>query len=203
MRLCCGQVLRCDVKPSPNLGLPKANGHLDSDTSTPASTPTPTPSPTPSPTPTPTPTPTLLGFESMLLPDTLDVLRYRWDESCHKFSFTISAEVPYTMGHAIPTAVDRLLTRFKLRTPDIAHWCVHSGGKKVLDSVIYSLGLSRHDVRHTLASLHSHGNMSSASFLWTYHSLVQKEGHTCLPGQHGVFITMGPGAGIECALFRF
>ena len=49
---------------------------------------------------------------------------------------------------------------------------VHSGGKKVIDSVMYSLGLSRHDLRHTMASLRDHGNMSSASFLWAYRDLL-------------------------------
>ena len=44
------------------------------------------------------------------------------------------------------------------------------------------------------------GNMSSCSFLWTYDSLM-KEG-TCKQGEWGLFITMGPGAGIECALWR-
>ena len=71
----------------------------------------------------------------------------------------------------------------------------------MLDSVIYSLGLSKHDVRHTLETLRTNGNMSSASFLWSYKKLLE-EGD-CTGGQHGVFITMGPGAAVESALFRF
>ena len=71
---------------------------------------------------------------------------------------------------------------------------------QVLDCVQYSLGLSRHDIRHSLSSLEAMGNMSSCSFLWTYDAL-QREG-VCKPGDYGLFITMGPGAGIECALWR-
>ena len=49
--------------------------------------------------------------------------------------------------------------------PPYLLWQVHSGGKKVLDCVQYSLGLSRHDIRHSLSSLEAMGNMSSCSFL--------------------------------------
>ena len=78
---------------------------------------------------------------------------------------------------------------------------VHSGGKKVLDCVLYSLGLSKHDIRHSLSSLKQKGNMSSASFLWAYDALLREDG--AKRGEYGVFITMGPGAGVECALWRF
>ena len=104
------------------------------------------------------------------------------------------------MGLQIPRMVERLLTRFGLRKSDVSHWVVHSGGKKVLDCVQYSLGLSRHDIRHSLSSLEAMGNMSSCSFLWAYDALL-REGRV-KPAEYGLFITMGPGAGLECALWR-
>ena len=146
------------------------------------------------------PKPMLYGFESMLVPDTLNSLCYEWLDEYHKFSFTISPQVPYLMGLKIPIMVGRLLDKFRLKREDISHWVVHSGGKKVLDCVMYSLGLSKHAIRHSLSSLKVMGNMSSGSFLWAYDSLLKEEG--CKPGDFGVFITMGPGAGIECALWR-
>ena len=105
------------------------------------------------------------------------------------------------MGLRIPGMVGRLLAKHRLRREDIAHWVVHSGGKKVLDCVMYSLGLSKHAIRHSLHSLRAMGNMSSGSFLWAYEKLMQ-EG-VGRAGEFGVFITMGPGAGVECALWRF
>ena len=109
--------------------------------------------------------------------------------------------MPYLIGLQIPKMVDRLLERFKLKKSDIAHWVVHSGGKKVLDCVMYSLGLSKHAIRHSLNSLRAMGNMSSGSFLWAYDSLLRE--NIAKPGEFGMFITMGPGAGVECALWRF
>ena len=54
---------------------------------------------------------------------------------------------------------------------------------------------------HSLSSLKQKGNMSSASFLWAYDALLREGG--AKRGEYGVFITMGPGAGVECALWRF
>jgi predicted naringenin-chalcone synthase len=45
------------------------------------------------------------------------------------------------------------------------------------------------------------GNMSSGSFLWAYESLLREK--IAKRGEYGMFITMGPGAGVECALWRF
>jgi 3,5-dihydroxyphenylacetyl-CoA synthase len=112
-----------------------------------------------------------------------------------------SPQVPYLMGLKIPGMVHRLLAKHRLRKEDIAHWVVHSGGKKVLDCVMYSLGLSKHAIRHSLNSLRAMGNMSSGSFLWAYESLLREK--IAKRGEYGMFITMGPGAGVECALWRF
>jgi predicted naringenin-chalcone synthase len=49
--------------------------------------------------------------------------------------------------------------------------------------------------------LHDYGNLSSGSFLFSYQRLVE-EGRIA-PGDHGVFMTMGPGSTIEMALLRW
>ena len=61
---------------------------------------------------------------------------------------------------------------------------MHSGGKKVIDSVRVNLGLTVHDVRHTTNVLRDFGNLSSGSFLFSYQRLVD-EG-VVRPGDHGV-----------------
>ena len=71
---------------------------------------------------------------------------------------------------------------------------------QVLDCVMYSLGLSKHDIRYSLSTMQKMGNMSSGSFLWSYSGLASEGSFK--QGEYGVFITMGPGAGVECALWR-
>ena len=147
------------------------------------------------------PGPRILKFASLLITDAIDAMRYDWDSDLDRFSFFLDPQIPYVVGAHAETVVDRLLAGTGLRRSDIAHWLVHSGGKKVIDAVVVNLGLSRHDVRHTVQVLRAHGNVSSASFLFSYQRLVE-EGVT-RPGDYGVLMTMGPGSTIETALIQW
>ena len=76
-----------------------------------------------------------------------------------------------------------------------------AGGKKVVDAIRYNIGLSEHDVRHTRSVLREAGNMSSASYLFSFKELVE-EG-VAREGDWGVIIAMGPGVSIETGLLRW
>jgi 3,5-dihydroxyphenylacetyl-CoA synthase len=128
-------------------------------------------------------------------------MRYDWDGAAGKFSFFLDPEIPYVVGAHAELVVGRLLSGAGLRRSDIRHWLVHSGGKKVIDAVRVNLGLTRHDVRHTISVLRDYGNLSSGSFLFSYQRLV-REGAT-RPGDYGVLMTMGPGSTIETALVQW
>ncbi|HEX6344777.1 3,5-dihydroxyphenylacetyl-CoA synthase DpgA [Umezawaea sp.] len=147
------------------------------------------------------PGPTILKFASCIIPEAVDAMRYDWDDEQGKFSFFLDREVPYVVGAHAEVVFDRLLAGTGVRPSDISHWIVHSGGKKVVDSVMVNLGLTRHDVRHTTGVLRDYGNLSSGSFLFSYERLLQ-EG-VVEPGDYGIFMTMGPGSTIETALLRY
>lgn len=145
--------------------------------------------------------PRLLGFSSLLIPDAIDAMRYDWDDDQHKFSFYLDPDIPYVVGAHAERVMDRLLAGAGLRRSDIAHWLVHSGGKKVIDAVRVNLGLSRHDLRHTSGVLRDYGNLSSGSFLFSYERLLQER--LAREGDFGVLMTMGPGSTIETALVQW
>jgi predicted naringenin-chalcone synthase len=109
--------------------------------------------------------------------------------------------IPYVVGANVESTIDGLLSGAGLRRSDIAHWLVHSGGKKVIDAIRVNLGLSAHDLRHTISVLRDYGNLSSGSFLFSYQRLLN-EGKIA-HGDYGVMITMGPGSTIESALLRW
>jgi polyketide synthase Type III len=146
-------------------------------------------------------TPRILGFASRIITDAMDAMRYDWDDAQHRFSFFLDPDIPYVVGANASIVVDRLLRRAGLRRRDIGHWLVHSGGKKVIDAVRVSLGLTRHDVRHTTGVLRDYGNLSSGSFLFSYERLVSER--VVEPGDYGVLMTMGPGSTIETALVQW
>ncbi len=145
--------------------------------------------------------PKILGFQSQIITDAIDAMRYDWDDAHGKFSFFLDPEIPYVIGAHIEFTVDSLLSRAGLRRTDISHWVVHSGGKKVVDAITVNLGLSGHDLRHTRSVLRDYGNLSSGSFLFSFERLMRE--NVVTRGDHGVMITMGPGSSIESALLRW
>lgn len=147
------------------------------------------------------PAPRILKFASHIITDASGAMRYDWDDEAGKFSFFLDRDVPYVVGANAETVIGRLLAGTGLRRSDIAHWVVHSGGKKVIDSVRVNLALTRHDLRHTSSVLRDYGNLSSGSFLFSYQRLMAED--RVRPGDHGVLMTMGPGSTIETALVRF
>lgn len=143
--------------------------------------------------------PQILGFESHIAPEEISAMRFDFDGS--KNSFYLDRNIPYVIGNQVEEPVKALLKRFDLKLRDVSHWVVHSGGKKVLDSIKYALNISAHDIRHTVSVLNDFGNLSSGSFLFSYQRLIQEN---CMnPGDYAVLMTMGPGMTIECCLTQF
>jgi predicted naringenin-chalcone synthase len=143
----------------------------------------------------------LLGFNSHIITPAIEAMRFDWDSHAGKWSFFLDRDIPYVVGANAEKPVNRLLAAHGLKRRDISHWIVHSGGKKVIDAVKYNIGLSAHDVRHTTSVLRDHGNISSASVLFSYRRLLE-EGSIC-EGDWGIMMTMGPGSTIETALLKW
>ncbi len=143
--------------------------------------------------------PQILDFESYIITDAIGTMRFELEGS--KQSFFLDRDIPYVLGNHVENPINRLLGRNNLKLRDINHWVVHSGGRKVIDAIKYNLGLTNHDMRHTLSVLKNYGNLSSGAFLFSYNEL-RREG-VIREGDLGVAITMGPGASIETALLSW
>lgn len=143
--------------------------------------------------------PEILGFESHIIPDQIEAMRFDYDGN--KYSFFLDRNIPYVLGNHVAQPVFALLDRFGLKIRDIKHWIIHSGGKKVLDSIKYTLNISAHDIRHTESVLRDFGNLSSGSFLFSYKRLIEEK--VAQRGDYLLMMTMGPGATIECCLGQF
>ena len=145
--------------------------------------------------------PAIEDFYSHIIPDAWGAMRYNWTPEHGKFSFYLDRDVPYVLGIHAETPVNGLLSRNGLKRRDIDHWIIHSGGKKVIDAIKYNIGITAHDVRHTVDILRKFGNLGSGSFLFSYQRLMA-EG--CVEaGDRCVMMTMGPGSTIETALLHW
>lgn len=145
------------------------------------------------------PLPAVVDFASLTLSDAIATMRFDLDHG--KLSFFLDRDIPYVIGAHCARPVDALLSRNQLRRRDVKHWIIHSGGKKVIDSVKMNLDLTDHDVRHTLHVLENFGNISSCACLFSLDRLRHEE--TPRAGDYGVLMAMGPGAAIETALLRW
>lgn len=145
--------------------------------------------------------PRLLDFASLLVPDAIEAMRVEWDASEGKRRFILERDVPRVVAEYAGSVVDRLTAANGLTRADIAHWCVHSGGRKVIEAVRTGLGLDSHDLRHTTGILRDFGNVSSGSFLFSYQRL--RDERAIEKGEYAIMMTMGPGTTIETALLRF
>mmetsp|Transcript_10535 Transcript_10535/g.24452 ORF Transcript_10535/g.24452 Transcript_10535/m.24452 type:complete len:318 (-) Transcript_10535:3333-4286(-) len=141
----------------------------------------------------------ILGFTSHIIPESIDAMRINIQDN--KYAFYLDKQIPYVLGNHVKMPVDNLLERFNYKCRDIDHWIIHSGGRKVIDAIKYSLDITNYDVRHTIDVLKNYGNISSASFLFSYEKLLQE--NTVKKGDSIVMITMGPGATIECCIGEF
>ncbi len=143
--------------------------------------------------------PMLLDFESYLVHEAAQDMRFDFENGL--WSFYLNRDIPYKIGAAIEKPVDALLSRNGLKRRDVDHWLVHSGGKKVIDSVKYNLKLTDWDIRHTRSVLRNFGNISSSAVLFSYQEL-SREG-VAREGDVGVVIAMGPGVSLETGLLHW
>ena len=143
--------------------------------------------------------PQVIGFESRTLTEHMHMLGYDlFENEENKISLILSKELPYIIGNNIENVLYGLLNKFGLKKRDITHWVVHAGGRKVLESIKYNLGLSNHDIRHTMIVHEEYGNMSSGSVFFSLERLKNED--IAQKGDLGVLISMGPGLSIESGL---
>lgn len=94
-----------------------------------------------------------------------------------------------------------LLDTQGLKRDDIAHWVLHSAGRRVLDRARDLLELTDAQMAHARGVLSEFGNMSSATILFVLDRLLRSE--TAVPGDWGLMIGLGPGFAAEGALLRW
>ena len=143
--------------------------------------------------------PAVLDFEPLIITDSIGAMRYNLDGT--RLSFFLDRDIPYVIGRNAPIPVNRLLERHGLQKENIKHWVLHSGGKKVIDSIVANLQLSEDTVRHTRNILKRYGNVSSSAVIFALGELL-KEG-IAKEGDYGILMAMGPGSSVETALLRW
>ncbi len=145
------------------------------------------------------PHPQIVDFESYLDPEQLGKVGFEQRDG--KLRIILAAEIRDLAAPMIERVLDPLLERHRLARRDIRFWVAHPGGRKVIDNVQASMGLTDDQLRFSKTVLRNYGNMSSATVMFVLDEVV-RTGGPC-PGDWGVMMALGPGMAAEAALLRW
>ena len=96
---------------------------------------------------------------------------------------------------------DALMADNGLKTEDIAHFVLHSAGRRVIEQVAKLMALDETRLAHSRSVLQQYGNMSSATVVFVLDDLLRSS--EPVPGDWGLMIALGPGFAAEGALLRW
>ncbi|HUR10785.1 MAG TPA: 3-oxoacyl-[acyl-carrier-protein] synthase III C-terminal domain-containing protein, partial [Flavitalea sp.] len=118
----------------------------------------------------------------------------RWELSSTGFLMTLSSYIPDLIKEDFGEFVDRALYSSGKTREEIKHWCIHPGGKKILESVCNSLSLVDTELKESAEVLEEYGNMSSPTILFILKNMMQKQERS---GELLFTAAFGPGLTIE------
>jgi len=116
-----------------------------------------------------------------------------WELSSKGFLMTLSGYVPQLIEEDIAALVDASLEYHHINKNEITHWCIHPGGKKILEVIEQKLSLKKDDLCYSKKILAEYGNMSSPTILF-----VLKEMWNNIQRGANIFgVAFGPGLTME------
>lgn len=122
-----------------------------------------------------------------------------WQVSDKGFLMKLSTYVPHLIQEDIAHLVQQALNKSQLSPNDITHWCMHPGGKKILEVIQSALHLSPTDMSCSKKVLSNYGNMSSPTILFVLKEIIDN-----LNSEPAVVfgVAFGPGLTMETFIAR-
>ena len=117
-----------------------------------------------------------------------------WNLSSKGFLMKLSSYIPQLIESDIENLIDKALITNDLNFNDITHWCIHPGGKRILDLIQRKMKLSDHHLQYARKILSENGNMSSPTVLYVLKEIMEniKEQPATILG-----MAFGPGLTME------
>lgn len=96
-----------------------------------------------------------------------------WELSSKGFVMTLSGYIADLVEENFNSLVTNALTAAHLDKENITQWCIHPGGKKILEAVHKSLGFTNGQLQPCYDILKEYGNMSSPTVLFVLEKIMK------------------------------
>lgn len=97
-----------------------------------------------------------------------------WELSSKGFLMTLSAYIANLVEEDFDQLVSNAFDSTGLNKSDITHWCIHPGGRKILEAVHNSLGFTNGQLKYSYDVLNDYGNMSSPTVLFVLKEIMKE-----------------------------
>ncbi len=97
-----------------------------------------------------------------------------WEISSTGFLMTLTGFVPGLIKEDFDKLVAKALQSSGKSKEEVTHWCIHPGGKKILESIETSLNISHEQLAYAYQVLDEYGNMSSPTVLFVLQKIFEE-----------------------------
>jgi predicted naringenin-chalcone synthase len=97
-----------------------------------------------------------------------------WELSSTGFLMTLTGYIPELIKADFETLVAAALQKTNRTKADITNWCIHPGGKKIVDTIADTLQIDRIAFKHSYQVLNDYGNMSSPTILFVLQKIMNE-----------------------------
>ncbi len=95
-----------------------------------------------------------------------------WQLSSSGFLMTLSGYVPDLIEEDFNKLLTNALKKAGCNKENISHWCMHPGGKRILNAIEKSINITSGDLKHSYSVLKNYGNMSSPTILFVLKEIM-------------------------------
>ncbi|MBS1599262.1 MAG: type III polyketide synthase [Bacteroidetes bacterium] len=95
-----------------------------------------------------------------------------WELSSTGFEMTLSNYVPDLIEEDFESLVNKALIKNNLTQEQVTHWCIHPGGRKILEAAHKSLHFDNGHLGNCYQVLQQYGNMSSPTILFILEKMM-------------------------------
>jgi predicted naringenin-chalcone synthase len=121
-----------------------------------------------------------------------------WTLASTGFLMTLSGYVPDLLQEDFNGLVQQALQHAGVSKDEITHWCIHPGGKKILEAIEKSISLPSESLCYSYQVLNDYGNMSSPTILFVLQKILNELLNNNQSGSAKIFAAaFGPGLTME------